>query len=107
MIAFAPATASSELRLPRFPSALPGTSGRRPTVVPSPKPLCTPAKTAADDGAGFASRTPAPPGNMLIGSHEQLRRAINVLEARQVEAHHLKGHFEPSRGGHQLCIRVR
>ena len=50
------------------------------------------AKAAGDDRVGFGTSVPAPPSNMLIGAHEQLRAAIDVLEAWLIDAHHLQRH---------------
>jgi hypothetical protein len=59
--------------------------------------ISTQPKAAGDDRVGFGTSDPAPPRNMLIGPHEQLRAAIDILEPGQIDTHQIERHSKSLR----------
>jgi hypothetical protein len=67
--------------------------------------MSTPAEAAGNDRIGVVTSIPAPPGNMLIGPHEQLRRPIDVLETGLIDAYNFERHSKAHRSRHEFGIR--
>src|SRR5262249_22009613 len=68
-------------------------------------PSGPPAEASGNDCIGVVTSVPAPPGNMLIGPHEQLWRPIDVLEAGLIDAYNFERHSKAHRSRHQFGIR--